>query len=121
MTSPGQATSNIYINGRRKYPECCEDRYIPLDCRDGEEPFARGFIIDILVARIAHLLVRDWTNFRRSSSLRASRSMLWTTSVSPSRAKVSMASSWGRLTSLPEAFSVKTRSSDCPSNWRSTF
>src|SRR3546814_12753916 len=36
MISPGQTTSNASTNGRRKYPECCEDRYIPRACRGGE-------------------------------------------------------------------------------------
>ena len=47
---------------------------------------------------------------RRSSRLRASRSMLCTTTVSPSRAKASNLSSSGRCVSLPEALSVKSRS-----------
>jgi hypothetical protein len=39
--------------------------------------------------------------------LRASRSIECQNTVSPSRTKLCMASSWGRFTSLPEALSIK--------------
>ncbi len=54
--------------------------------------------------------VRSETRRRRSSRLRARRSRRCTTTVSPARTKPTSASSWGRTTSLPEARSVKTRS-----------
>lgn len=53
--------------------------------------------------------VSPWTMRRRSSRLRASLSMLCTTTVSPSRTKASSLSSSGRWVSLPEALSVNTR------------
>lgn len=67
------------------------------------------------------LRVRPWTNERRSSRLRASRSMLWTTTVSPSRANRSSSVSSGLVVSLPEALSVNTRSRTWPSSWRFSF
>ena len=53
---------------------------------------------------------------RRPSRFRARRSMECTITVSPSRTKPTMVSSSGRRTSLPEALSVKMRSSATPSN-----
>ncbi|SSV77985.1 Uncharacterised protein [Acinetobacter baumannii] len=58
---------------------------------------------------------------RKSSRLRARRSMLCTTTVSPVRAKLISASSCGRLTSLPDALSLKARSTLTPSSCRSGF
>ncbi|GAP55201.1 hypothetical protein AHiyo6_17660 [Arthrobacter sp. Hiyo6] len=57
----------------------------------------------------------------KSSRLRASRSMLCTTTVSPSRVNRSNSASWGLAVSLPEALSVKTRSRIWPSSWRFSF
>jgi hypothetical protein len=51
----------------------------------------------------------------------AVRSMLCTTTVSPSRANRSSSVSSGLEVSLPEALSVKTRSKTCPSSWRRSF
>lgn len=56
--------------------------------------------------------VRPCTRRRRSSRLRARRSMLCTTTVSPSRTKASSRSSSGRRVSLPDALSVNTLSTD---------
>jgi hypothetical protein len=67
------------------------------------------------------LRVRVWTSERRSSRLRASRSMLCTTTVSPLRANRSSSVSSGLDVSLPEALSVKTRSRTWPSSWRFSF
>lgn len=67
------------------------------------------------------LRVRPWTRARRSSRFRASRSMLCTTTVSPSRANRSSSMSSGRVVSLPEALSVKTGSRTWPSSWRFSF
>ncbi|KDV60508.1 hypothetical protein BU63_27010 [Escherichia coli O118:H16 str. 07-4255] len=47
--------------------------------------------------------------------------MLCTTTVSPVRAKLISASSCGRLTSLPDALSLKARSTLTPSSCRSGF
>ena len=66
-------------------------------------------------------LVSRWTRWRRSSRFRASRSMLCTTTVSPSRTKDCSASSSGRRVSLPEALSVNTLSNSIRSNCRSGF
>src|SRR3546814_19399749 len=48
--------------------------------------------------------VSDCTSLRKSSRLRARRSMLCTTTVSPSRMKDSMASSWGAFDILARRF-----------------
>jgi hypothetical protein len=66
-------------------------------------------------------LVRSKTIFRRSSRLRASRSIEWHTSVSPSRMKDSSSSRLGRFVSLPEVLSVNVLSSFKPSSCRSSL
>jgi len=61
------------------------------------------------------------TSRRRSSRLRASRSIECTITVSPSRTNASSSASLGRVASLPEAVSVKTRSTATRSSWRTVF
>jgi hypothetical protein len=59
--------------------------------------------------------------WRKSSRLRASRSIECTITVSPSRTNASISSSFGRAVSLPDALSVKVRSTSTPSSCRTVF
>ena len=65
--------------------------------------------------------VKSKTSFRRSSRLRASRSIEWHTNVWPSRMKDSSSSRLGRFVSFPEALSVNVLSSSKPSSCRSSL
>jgi hypothetical protein len=63
----------------------------------------------------------DATMRRRSSRLRARRSVECVTTMSPSGTKLSMAASCGRFTSVPEALSVNVRSTARSSSCRAVF
>jgi hypothetical protein len=53
--------------------------------------------------------------------LRASRSIEYTSTVSPSRTNAVISSSYGGAMSLPDAVSMKVRSTAIPSSYRTVF